>query len=115
MDIEEYDKYVLDVKNTIISNMIANAHYSHSQLKNKSITKMHELLKEKCLYWNDWPNYIKKGRTVVKIKTEEFVDNEYISENVKRTKWVVDNNIPEFKENRNYIINRMKQDCSINL
>lgn len=81
------------VKNSI--NSLAQSLYSHKELQNKSCNEMQELCFQKGHNWNDLPTSWRRGRCV--IKTTYEVDGDI------RTKWVVDNEIPEFSKDRNYI------------
>lgn len=67
--------------------MLARQFYSHKQLNNKNSSDMHEMLFEKGVNWNNLSTKLKNGRCVVK----------------KDDKWIVDNEIPIFTQNRNYI------------
>jgi len=68
--------------------MLARSHYSHKQLENKNSTQLHDLLHEKGVNWNDLPTHLKRGRCIT-----------YSDE----LKWTVDDEIPIFTQNRNYI------------
>jgi tRNA(His) guanylyltransferase len=80
-------------KNSI--NSLAQSLYSHKELQGKSSNEMQELCFQKRHNWNDLPISWRRGRCVVKT-TYEVGDT-------TRTKWVVDDEIPEFSKDRNYI------------
>lgn len=105
-------------KNSI--QMVGRANFSHKELKNKSCNDIQDMLMtQKGINWNDLPTYQKRGSCCVKRNFwidkndgEEFskeyseaLDRTAIDENaIKRTKWIIDENIPIFKgENRKYI------------
>lgn len=77
--------------------MVGQANFSHKELQNKSCNDIQNmLLTEKDINWNDLITYKKRGSCCVK--------KEYTQDDITRTKWVVDKNIPIFKgENRSYI------------
>lgn len=77
--------------------MVGQANFSHKELQNKSCNDIQNmLLTEKDINWNDLITYKKRGRCCVK--------KEYAQDDITRTKWVVDKNIPIFKgEDRHYI------------
>lgn len=81
------------VKNSI--NSLAQSLYSHKELQNKSCHEMQEMCFQKEHNWNDLSTSWKRGRCVVKTTYE--VDGDI------RTKWVIDEEIPEFNKDRNYI------------
>lgn len=80
--------------------MLANSHYSHKQLHQKSQADMHELLYQKGVNWAELLPQLKNGRCVIKEATEK--------DGVIRHKWVVDNSIPKFTEDREYINKYLK-------
>lgn len=77
--------------------MVGQANFSHKELQNKSCNDIQNmLLTEKDINWNDLITYKKRGSCCVK--------KEYAQDDITRTKWVVDKNIPIFKgEDRYYI------------
>ena len=100
--------------------MVGQANFSHKELQNKSCNDIQDMLMtQKGINWNDFPAYQKWGSCV--IKEEYWVDKntgaEYSevysevlnrvggSENdIKRSRWIIDKNIPIFKgEGRKYI------------
>lgn len=81
------------VRNSI--NSLAQSLYSHKELQNKSCNEMQEMCFQKEHNWNDLPTSWKRGRCVVKTT--------YKVEEATRTKWVVDDEIPEFSKDRNYV------------
>lgn len=77
--------------------MVGQANFSHKELQNKSCNDIQNmLLTEKDINCNVLRTYKKRGSCCVK--------KEYAQDDIIRTKWVVDNNIPIFKgEDRCYI------------
>lgn len=79
--------------------MVGQAYFSHKELSNKSCNNIQDMLMErKGINWNDFPVHKKRGSCCIK---QEYEDKETKS---LRTRWVIDNNIPIFKnEDREYI------------
>lgn len=75
--------------------MVAQAHFSHGALQNKSQSQMQDMLMlEKGINWNDFPVHQKRGSCCIKVQGDED----------KRPKWIIDKNIPIFKgDGRKYI------------
>lgn len=75
--------------------MVAQAHFSHGVLQNKSQSQMQDMLMlEKGINWNDFPVHQKRGSCCIKVHGGED----------KRPKWIIDRNIPIFKgDGRKYI------------
>ncbi|MFW6130162.1 MAG: hypothetical protein ACOC56_03185 [Atribacterota bacterium] len=57
--------------------------------------------------WNDLPTYLKRGRCIIPKKTKVHVTKEQtkgkFEGEVERNIWTVDNEIPIFTKDRNYI------------
>ncbi len=53
-------------KNSI--SMAARAYYSHNEIKNKNGPQMQEMLFQKGVNWNDYPNFFKRGTFIVKTR-----------------------------------------------
>lgn len=100
--------------------MVGQAYFTQKELHKKSTNQIQDMLMlQKGINWNDFPTYQKRGSCCVKRNFwidkndgEEFskeyseaLDRTTIDENaIKRTKWIIDENIPIFKgENRKYI------------
>lgn len=77
--------------------MVGQANFSHKQLHGKSCNEIQDMLMvQKGINWNDFPVNQKRGSCCIK--------EVYEHEGVQRTHWVIDNNIPIFKEEgREYI------------
>lgn len=100
--------------------MVGQANFSHKELQNKSCNDIQDMLMtQKGINWNDFPTYQKRGTCVVKEEywVEKDSGEEYSEEysevlnrigggdnDVKRSRWIIDKDIPIFKgEGRNYI------------
>lgn len=77
--------------------MVGQANFSHKELQDKSCNEIQDMLMvQKGINWNDFPVSQKRGSCCIK--------EAYELEGVERTRWVIDNNIPIFKEEgREYI------------
>lgn len=84
--------------------MVGQANFSHKELQNKSCNQIQEmLLQEKDINWNDFPTHLKQGSCCVK-KTYQSPEVDIKDGVCRRTKWVIDLDIPIFKgDGRNYI------------
>lgn len=81
-------------KNSI--SMVAQAHFSPKQLHKKNGSmKQDMLMLEKGINWNDIPTWQKRGACIIK--------ETYDKGETKRTRWIVDEEIPVFSQDRNYI------------
>lgn len=85
--------------------MLARTLYSHRQCENKNNSELQEMIFQKGINWNDCPTSQKRGRCLVKKNIEKFAQNQFNSqwEKVIRSSWEVDNEIPVFSQDRNYI------------
>lgn len=84
------------VRNSIQS--LAQTHFSHKELHGKNCSQLQDMcFKEKGINWNNLPTHVRRGRCIIKV--------EYLVPGTltPRNKWVVDNNIPIFTQDRNYI------------
>ena len=84
--------------------MVGQANFSHKELQNKSCSNIQDMLMEqKGINWNDFPTYQKRGSCVIKENYVDATPDSTDSESV-RTRWVIDKDIPIFKgEGRFYI------------
>lgn len=81
-------------KNSI--SMVAQAHFSPKQLHKKNGSmKQDMLMLEKGINWNALPTWQKRGACILK--------ETYDKGETKRTRWIVDEEIPVFSQDRNYI------------
>ena len=90
--------------------MVGRSIYSHSQLENLSCDEIQEkLFRERGLNWNDTPTKWKRGRVV---RREIYPVDVTVGDTVtmtQRSRWVVDNEIPMFTADRQYLINLIPQ------
>lgn len=78
--------------------MIGQANFSHKELQHKNCSEIQDMLfTQKGINWNDFPTCLKRGSCCVR--------ESYITDNdVAKTHWVIDKEIPIFKsEGRDYI------------
>lgn len=86
-------------RNSILS--VGQANFSHSQLHGKKCDVIQDMLfVEKGINWNDYPTTLKRGSCCIKVpvKINEGTENETI-----RNKWVIDNDIPIFTQDKEYV------------
>lgn len=84
------------VRNSIQS--VGQAYFSHKQLEKKTCNDIQEMLfQEHGVNWNDYPTHLKQGSCCIKVTTEDSESN------IVRTNWVIDEEIPIFTKNRDYI------------
>lgn len=83
------------IRNSI--QMIGQANFSHRELQYKTCEDIKDMLYVKDeIVWELLPTYKQRGSCCIK--------QDYIYENILRKQWVIDNNIPLFKnEGRDYI------------
>ena len=90
--------------------MVGQANFSHKELQNKSCNDIQDMLMlQKGINWNDFPVHQKRGSCCV--KETYYINSENGAETnvddplaVQRSRWVVDTEIPVFKnEGRDYI------------
>ena len=83
------------IRNSI--QMVGQAHFAHNILQYKTCEDIKDMLYVKDeIVWELLPTYKQRGSCCIK--------QDYIYENILRKQWVIDNNIPLFKEEgRDYI------------
>ena len=83
--------------------MVGQAYFSHKELQNKSCSEIQDMLMEKYnINWNNFPTTQKRGSCC--IKQEYAYPDEFMRTGQWSTRWVIDNEIPQFKgEGREYI------------
>lgn len=80
---------------------VGQANFSYKQLLGKTCNDIQDMLMlEKNINWNDYPTNLKRGSCCIKIpvKINEGTENEVI-----HNKWVIDNEIPIFTQNKDYV------------
>lgn len=96
--------------------MVGQANFSHKELQNKTCNMIQDMLMtQKGINWNDLPTYQKRGSCCIKeeywidVDSKEEIPSIIVyqgfGENaVKRTRWIIDKEIPIFRgEGREYI------------
>ena len=85
--------------------MLARTLYSHKQLIGLGNGELQDLCFAKGFNWNDCPTSQKRGRCIVKVEVIKRGGNPKTGQMVDtvRHEWVVDNEIPIFSKDRNYI------------
>lgn len=95
------------IRNSISS--LAQYHFSDREIHRKSTAQMLTMLIDKSVDWDKLETYKKRGFCVTK---EYFIldpiemnipENRIPTEPVKRSKWVVDNDIPIFSEDKSFV------------
>lgn len=81
--------------------MVGQANFSHKELFGKTCNMIQDMLHEqKGINWNDYPTHLKRGSCCIKVVASE-PDG---TNTVARSKWIIDKEIPIFKdEGREYI------------
>jgi tRNA(His) guanylyltransferase len=75
--------------------MLARSLYSHKDCTDKNNSELQEMIFQKEKNWNDEPTSYKRGRCVIK--------ETYEANGATRNRWVIDNEIPIFSADRDYI------------
>ncbi len=88
--------------------MVGQANFSHKELQNKSCNEIQDMLMlQKNINWNNFPVSCKRGSCCIKKELTEVTEaSGKVSGEMQaiRTGWVIDDNIPIFKEaDRAYI------------
>lgn len=86
------------IRNSILATGYAN--FSHSYLNNKKTPEIVELLKNEAnVDWFDLPIHLQRGSACYKVPVEVAT----VNGNVLRNKWRVDQNIPVFSKDKDFI------------
>lgn len=90
--------------------MVGQANFSHRELQHKSCNDIQDMLMtQKCINWNDFPTYQKRGSCVVRNKIVLELDGVKETCMLRDSKqgennWIIDKDIPIFKgDDRQYI------------
>ena len=86
------------IKNSIQA--LGQTLYSHKELDRKNMSQVQDMCFEKGYNWNNLPVSYKRGRCIIK---ETYIHCYVEDKPVYRSRWVVDNNIPEFSQDKNYV------------
>ncbi len=88
-------------------NMLARSYYLNNQLTGKKKSELHDLIYQAGDNWANMAPSLRRGRCVIKKEAIKNVENPYFSGEVSRFKWCIDNEIPIFTINKEYILNRI--------
>lgn len=85
--------------------MLARSLYSHKECTDRNNSQLQEMIFQKGINWNDCPTSQKRGRCIIKQVSPREALNPKTGETViaDRSEWVVDNEIPIFSQDRDYI------------
>ena len=92
--------------------MVASSYFSAKALRNKNKSDQNDMIFSKGDNWNDYKTYLKRGRCCVKVKRNIFIENEKFTGEVERTYWEIDNEIPIFTQDRNYILTKLENNSN---
>lgn len=81
--------------------MLARSLYSHKECNNKNGSQLQEMTFQKGRNWDKEPTSFKRGRCIV--RTPEKFQVFAGSNPITRWKWKVDDEIPVFTQDRNYV------------
>lgn len=81
------------VRNSV--QMVAQSLYSHRELMNKNTSELQDMMMEKGVNWNNCSVPQKRGVCIVR--------KEIAHGDVVKHEWVIDENIPNFTQDRSYI------------
>ena len=80
---------------------VGQANFSHKQLQGKNCNEIQDMLMlEKGINWNDYPTILKRGSCCIKVPCKI---NEGTEQETVRNKWIIDNEIPIFTQDKDYI------------
>ena len=91
-------------RNTIQS--VGQANFSQKELHGKSCNDIQDMLMtQKGINWNDYSTTLKRGSCCIKVDDSltEYDEVGNICGYTQRSKWVIDNKIPIFSQDRNYV------------
>lgn len=85
---------------------VGQANFSQKELHGKSCNNIQDMLMiQKGINWNDYATTLKRGSCCIKVDDglTKYDEVGNICGYTKRSKWVIDNEIPIFSQDRNYI------------
>lgn len=91
-------------RNSILS--VGQANFSHKDLHGKSCNNIQDMLMtKKGINWNDYATTLKRGSCCIKVNDglTAYDDAGNICGYTQRSQWIIDNEIPIFSQDRNYI------------
>lgn len=91
-------------RNSILS--VGQANFSHKDLHGKSCNNIQDMLMtQKGINWNDCATTLKRGSCCIKVDDGlvQYDEAGNICSYTQRSQWTIDNEIPIFSQDRNYI------------
>ncbi len=91
-------------RNSILS--VGQANFSHKDLHGKSCNNIQDMLMtQKGINWNDYATTLKRGSCCIKVDDglTAYDETGNICGYTQRSQWIIDNEIPIFSQDRNYI------------
>lgn len=85
---------------------VGQANFSQKELHGKSCNNIQDMLMlQKSINWNDYSTTLKRGSCCIKIDDDitKYDEVGNICDYIPSSKWVIDNEIPIFSQDRNYI------------
>lgn len=85
---------------------VGQANFSDKELHKKSTKDIQDMLMtQKGINWNDYATTLKRGSCCIKVDDSltEYDEVGNIRGYTQRSKWVIDNKIPIFTQDRNYV------------
>ena len=85
---------------------VGQANFSQKELHGKSCNDIQDMLMlQKGINWNDYSTTLKRGSCCIKIDDgiTKYDEVGNICDYIPRSKWVIDNEIPIFTQDRNYV------------
>ena len=85
---------------------VGQANFSQKELHGKSCSDIQDMLMtQKSINWNDCATTLKRGSCCIKVDDglTEYDETGNICGYTQRSKWIIDNEIPIFSQDRNYI------------
>ena len=85
---------------------VGQANFSQKELHGKSCNNIQDMLMlQKSINWNDYSTTLKRGSCCIKIDDgiTKYDEVGNICDYIPSSKWVIDNEIPIFSQDRNYI------------
>lgn len=85
---------------------VGQANFSQKELHGKSCNNIQDMLMtQKGVNWNNYATTLKRGSCCIKVDDSltEYDEVGNISDYIQRSKWVIDNEIPIFTQDRNYV------------
>jgi tRNA(His) 5'-end guanylyltransferase len=87
--------------------MVARSLYSHKECENKNNSDLQDMIHEKGQNWNDYLILQKRGSCIKRINKTLITDD---GDTVVRKVWNLDEEIPIFTQDRDYILECLKSD-----